>query len=197
MKRLIPAIIVLSLLAACTHRDDWTESEKELIENSDSVMRVLSIFDPADSVILRASCSDIADVGSELCGLLSAKMLATVKSPQQSGVGIAAPQVGISRRMVAVMRYDKAERPFEVFPNIRITSFNGEKAPGPEGCLSVPGYRGIVNRYRSIDIAYTSLKTLADTTEHVEGYTAIIFQHECDHLDGIVYTDKADSVSMR
>ena len=45
-------------------------------------------------------------------------------------------------------------------------------------------------RYRDIDIRYTSPKTLADTLERIQGFTAVIFQHECDHLDGILYTDK-------
>ena len=45
-------------------------------------------------------------------------------------------------------------------------------------------------RYRDIDIRYTSPKTLTDTLERIQGFTAVIFQHECDHLDGILYTDK-------
>ena len=47
-------------------------------------------------------------------------------------------------------------------------------------------------RYQDIDINYTSLKTLRDTTESIKGFTAVIFQHECDHLNGILYTDYQD-----
>ncbi len=54
----------------------------------------------------------------------------------------------------------------------------------------MPGRRGEVLRYRDIDIRYTSPKTLTDTLERIQGFTAVIFQHECDHLDGILYTDK-------
>ena len=52
--------------------------------------------------------------------------------------------------------------------------------------------RGNVERYQDIDINYTSLKTLRDTTESIKGFTAVIFQHECDHLNGILYTDYQD-----
>ena len=67
--------------------------------------------------------------------------------------------------------------------------------PGPEGCLSVPGRRGDVSRYREIDIAYSlpvsraHAAAVRDTVETISGFTAVIFQHECDHLDGILYTD--------
>ena len=88
-----------------------------------------------------------------------------------------------------MQRFDKDGEPFEVYPNIRIIARRGEKQVGPEGCLSIPGKRGEVARYRDIDISYTSVKTLSDTTETVTGCTAVIFQHECDHLDGILYTD--------
>lgn len=117
-------------------------------------------------------------------------MLATVTDSTQQGVGIAGPQVGISRRVVAVQRFDKEGEPFEVYPNIRITAMREPFEPGMEGCLSVPNFRGEVRRSRDIDISYTSLSTLRDTTETVCGFTAVIFQHECDHLDGIIYTDR-------
>ena len=93
---------------------------------------------------------------------------------------------------MAVQRFDKDGEPFEVYPNIQITCHRGEKALGPEGCLSIPGKRGNVERYQDIDINYTSLKTLRDTTESIKGFTAVIFQHECDHLNGILYTDYLD-----
>ena len=108
---------------------------------------------------------------------------------EADGVGIAGPQVGISRRVVAVQRFDKEGEPFEVYPNIRITARRGEPEPGPEGCLSVPGRRGTVSRYREIDISYTAMPEGRDTVETITGFTAVIFQHECDHLDGILYTD--------
>ena len=107
-------------------------------------------------------------------------------------MGIAGPQVGLLRRVVAVQRFDKEGEPFEVYPNIRVSDKRGPGELGGEGCLSVPGRRGEVLRSRDIDITYTSLYSYKDTTERVQGFTAVIFQHECDHLDGILYTDYID-----
>ncbi len=193
MKKLINNLAVTALMAAAAacQNGGLTKSEKELILGQGETMRVLTVDDEADSLVLRTKCNTLDDkaLKSDEYAALAQKMIATVTSPEQDGVGIAGPQVGITRRVVAVKRYDKEGEPFEVYPNIRITSRRGEKQEGPEGCLSIPGRRGNVERYQDIDICYTSLKTLKDTTESIQGYTAVIFQHECDHLDGILYTD--------
>ena len=184
-------IASLGVLAAACEAPDWTSEERDLVNYSPEVMRVLTVDNPADSVVLRNQCWDFSAnmLQSPEYEILARKMVATVTSPEQDGVGIAGPQVGISRRIVAVQRFDKPGEPFEVYPNIRITATRGEKELGPEGCLSVPGRRGEVLRWRDIDITYTSPQTLQDTTEQISGFTAVIFQHECDHLDGIIYTD--------
>lgn len=178
------------LMVSCV-QSGWTVEEKELIQKPGETMRVLTINNLEDSLVLRKECEliDVKDLSGEVYRTLAEKMVATVTSPEEDGVGIAGPQVGISRRVVAVQRFDKAGEPFEVYPNISITARRGEKEIGPEGCLSIPGRRGDVARYRDIDITYTSVKTLKDTTESVSGFTAVIFQHECDHLDGILYID--------
>lgn len=186
-------VIAASLLAfSCADRPSvsWTEDEAILILDADSLMRVLTIDDEADSLFLRQQCSGLttADLKTDVYARLSQLMLRTVVA--EDGVGIAGPQVGIGRRVVAVQRFDKPGEPFEVYPNIRITAFRGETEPGSEGCLSVPDKRGTVLRYQDVDIAYTSLSTLRDTSETVQGFTAVIFQHETDHLDGVIYTDR-------
>ena len=109
-------------------------------------------------------------------------------------MGIAAPQVGLRRRVVAVQRLDKPGEPFEVYPNIRILAHLGDTVRGPEGCLSIPGMRGIVPRSEGVVVSWTDPQTLQAVTDTVHGFTAIIFQHEIDHLDGILYTDRADTV---
>ena len=76
-----------------------------------------------------------------------------------------------------------------MYPNVRVVAVRGEKELGPEGCLSIPDVRGDVPRYQDIDVSYTSLKTMKDTVETVRGYSAVIFQHECDHLDGVLFID--------
>lgn len=189
-RNILVAALMLSVMA-CRNDESWSNAERSLIKGEGETMRVLTIYDKADSLVLRAKCSEISaeELSSNEFKMLADKMVATVTSPEEDGVGIAGPQVGISRRIVAVQRFDKDGGPFEVYPNIRITGHRGEKKVGPEGCLSIPGKRGNVERYQDIDIAYTSIKTLRDTTESINGFTAVIFQHECDHLDGILYTD--------
>ena len=191
MKRFLPFLLLLA--AACAPRGGWTSAEKAVINQPDSVMYVYTM--PKDSAVLRAVSTDLGapELASEELQTLLSKMLRTVTDPSQDGVGIAAPQVGLNRRIVCVMRYDKPGEPFEAFLYIRRDSLLGPKSPGPEGCLSLPGLRGIVPRHRAVQISY--LKPDGEpVTERVEGYTAIIFQHECDHLDGVLYTDRADSV---
>lgn len=191
MKRSLLLLLAVLLPSSCRHGGHWTSREVLLI-NSQHIMRVLTVENPEDSLFLRRKADIIPhkDLTGPVYTRLVQGMLATVTSPEQNGVGIAGPQVGISRRIVAVQRFDKPDTLFEVYPNIRITACRGPKVAGREGCLSVPGRRGQVLRYQDIDIRYTSPRTLKDTTEHVQGFTAVIFQHECDHLDGIIYTDK-------
>lgn len=199
----ILAFSLMAMAAACsTVSPAWTDGERALIEGADSTMRVLTVNDSSDLKILRAQCSDFTaeELGSDLYRRLESLMLATVTSPEQNGVGLAGPQVGLNRRIVTVERQDKSGRPFITYPNIRITAVRGDKVDGGEGCLSVPGFRGRVERWRDIDIQYSVLGedgSLRDTTETVRGFTAVIFQHECDHLDGIIYTDKATNVVSR
>lgn len=187
------AIAALSLLAFAGCRG-WTGAERSLIHKADSLMYVTTL--PQDSAILRTPSRDIGmkELRSEELKSLLAKMLYTVKDPSQDGVGIAAPQVGINRRIVWVQRFDKAGEPFEPYVNIHLDSLLGDVSVGPEGCLSVPPMRGLVPRHSSVVVSYTDICTGDLCREKVEGYTAIIFQHECDHLDGRLYIDRADSI---
>lgn len=175
---------------------DLSKDEKALIAGSDSLMRVLTVYDKEDSLLLRNVSIDFTDrdLLSKDFEALAAKMLHTVQDPSQDGVGIAAPQVGLNRRVICVLRYDLPGEPFGVYPNARLDSLWGERLSGPEGCLSIPGWAGSVPRYQNIIVSYTDPETLQTVKERVEGYTAVIFQHEIDHLDGILYTDRADSL---
>ncbi len=208
MKSKILLILTLTMSLTSCHKEmntPFTEEERALINESGFLMRVLTVDDPKDNEVLRRECTFMTDedVQSPDFARLAVRMIATVTSPEQDGVGIAGPQVGINRRVVAVQRLDKPGEPFQVYPNIRITAVRGEMEPGEEGCLSVPGRRGTVARYQEIDIAYTQAvfkknrltkevvaAGVKDTTETVKGFTAVIFQHECDHLDGTLYIDK-------
>ena len=189
VRLIVPAIAFV--VVACVPKSAWSEAEIKTI-GAEAPLRVLTIYDKTDSLVLRTPSATLEPelIRSDEYATLAAKLLSTVTDPSQDGVGIAAPQVGILRRVIAVQRFDKNGDPFEVYPNVFITAVRGEKSPGPEGCLSIPGWRGEVLRYRDIDIKYTSPKTLKDTSERVQGFSAVIFQHECDHLDGVLYIDK-------
>ncbi len=188
--------MVVVMAVAC-QPSEWSETERKIINDQGEIMRVLTVCNEADSLVLRSKCGSISNRELESCEYttLAEKMVSTVTSPEQDGVGIAGPQVGILRRIVAVQRFDKEGFPFEVYPNIKIINHAGEKKIGGEGCLSIPGRHGNVARYQDINISYTSKKTLNDTTEHINGFTAVIFQHECDHLDGILYTDYLEELN--
>ena len=186
------------------HSSCFTEAELALIHDADSIMRVLTIDNPEDAAVLRAKSSYLSAeaLGSDDYKRLAELMLATVTHPSQDGVGIAAPQVGLNRRVVAVQRFDKEEIlpdgsegcPFKVYPNIRIVSMSEQLEPGPEGCLSVPGKSSDVMRSREIVIEYADVTRLDEedymVRETVYGFTAVIFQHEIDHLDGVLYIDR-------
>ena len=183
----------LLLTAGCGGRvPRLTAEETNLIISSDGLMRVLLVTSPEDSLVLRTPCVDLAeeDLQSEVYDRLVRRMVATVTDSTQDGVGLAAPQVGLSRRVVAVMRYDKPGYPFEVYPNIHIEYFSDQKQTGPEGCLSIPDIAGDVERSQQVVIRYTDPETLSQVRDTVDGYTAVIFQHEVDHLEGILFTDR-------
>ena len=133
----------------------------------------------------------------ELHALL-ADMRDTMKS--QDGVGLAAPQIGVSLRVVIfgvqrpatdqekqASRYPDAESvPDTVLINPVITPLESDTEDDWEGCLSVPGMRGVVPRFKMIRYqGCDEYGALIDRT--VSGFHARIVQHECDHLDGILY----------
>ena len=171
----------------------FTAEERALIHSTDSIFRVLTIADSLDHAVLRAPSTNLSPktIKSRDFVDLCNTMLRTVTHPSQDGVGLAAPQIGINRRVVAVQRFDKPGEPFEVYPNVRIVWTSDSLAYGPEGCLSVPDRREEVLRSQEIVIEYALLQrpqwAVRDT---VKGFTAVIFQHEIDHLDGVLYIDR-------
>lgn len=154
-------------------------------------MRLYTIENPSDSTLLRTKSVTVSDkmLHSSDFQLLKERMLTTVRNPENEGIGIAAPQVGILRRIVAVQRFDMKCEPFQILVNPEILSLSEEKALGSEGCLSVPGRRGDVLRSESLVIRYIDGDTFETREEPVSGFTAVIIQHETDHLDGRLYID--------
>lgn len=201
-------IMTIGTPSCCSPSEGFSEKELALIESTDSIMRVLTVEDSLDNAVLRAPSKDfsIEALRSETFAELERLMVATVTHPSQDGVGIAGPQVGLNRRVVAVQRFDKGaagtdgemEYPFEVYPNIRIIWASDSLSAGPEGCLSVPGRRGDVLRSQEIVVEYADMTSIRDTScedipmirDTVRGFTAVIFQHEIDHLEGVLYIDR-------
>ena len=113
------------------------------------------------------------------------------------GAGLAAPQIGVFKRLVIFGfdtndRYPEADSvPFTVLINPTITPLSDEKENGWEGCLSVPGLRGVVPRFTHIK--YEGYDAEGNKIEReVEDFHARVVQHECDHLDGILYPMKIE-----
>ncbi len=126
-----------------------------------------------------------------------------------SGLGLAAPQIGILKRIVVVAyeeensRYPSNEENQiylepQVFINPSIEMIKEKKSSllaSWEGCLSVPGMRGYVERPSSIKMTWYDQKAQRHE-KVVEGFEAIVYQHECDHLDGILYVDRLKSTKL-
>ena len=110
----------------------------------------------------------------------------------ENGAGLAAPQIGVGLRVV-IFGFDRNERypdaesvPYTELINPVWTPLGDEMEEGWEGCLSVPGLRGVVPRYARLH--YRGLSPGGEVIERdVEGFHARVVQHECDHLDGILY----------
>lgn len=114
---------------------------------------------------------------------------------EEGGVGIAAPQIGCNRRIILFGFEDNARYPEEsaipltLLINPVIRALSDEMVDGWEGCLSVPGLRGLVPRYQHIEYSgYDQTGEFIRRT--VSGFHARVVQHECDHLDGILYPQR-------
>jgi peptide deformylase len=151
-----------------------------------AVRRVLKMGDP----LLYRKAEPVKGFNTPELDALVADMFDTMAA--LNGAGLAAPQIGVSQRVVIFSvesnpRYPDVEPvPTTVLINPLLTPIGDEMEEGWEGCLSVPGLRGLVARHRSL--RYTGFDqhgTPIDRT--VSGFHARVVQHECDHLDGILY----------
>jgi peptide deformylase len=146
--------------------------------------------------VLRNRAAAVTDVESDRIQTLIDNLLLTVE--KSNGVGIAAPQVAHSDRLFIVasrpnLRYPTAPtmEPTAMI-NPRILAHADEQVQGWEGCLSVPGLRGLVPRYRSIAVEYVDRRGQLQQRELTD-FVARIFQHELDHLNGLVFLDRVES----
>ena len=146
------------------------------------LLEISSPVDPIDALALAPLLNDMWDTMADA-----------------NGAGLAAPQIGVMRRIVIFgyqtnPRYPDAPAvPETVLINPQITPLDDSREDGWEGCLSVPGMRGIVPRYRAIH--YRGFDQYGEIIEReVSGFHARVVQHECDHLDGILYPQRIEDM---
>ena len=149
-------------------------------------MAILEIQVGENTPILREKVSPVEQIPANLPQLIQ-DMFETMRSAQ--GIGLAAPQVGVSKRIIVIdISHYNPDIPPIALINPVITNAVGEEM-WEEGCLSLPGYRGIVRR--AIDVTVKGLLPNADEIEfEASGLMARVVQHEIDHLDGILFIDR-------
>ncbi len=150
---------------------------------------ILRIGDPR----LLERAGEVERIGSPELKALLADMRDTMHAAD--GAGLAAPQIGVPLRVVIFgvernPRYPDAEPvPYTELVNPVLTPLSAEEEDGWEGCLSVPGFRGVVPRFTRL--RYTGFDPDGRPIEReVDGFHARVVQHECDHLDGILYPQR-------
>ena len=142
---------------------------------------------------LRERAKPVEKLGTPELKALVEDMKETMKA--KNGAGLAAPQIGVGQRVVIFgveknTRYPDTEPvPFTVLVNPKLTFLTREVEQDWEGCLSVPGMRGVVPRYTRL--RYSGFDEHGNPIEReAEGFHARVVQHECDHLDGILYPQR-------
>ena len=149
-----------------------------------SIRKIATLGHP----ILRQVAQEVpvTEIDSDIIQRIILDLLDTVEDA--NGAGLAAPQIHESLRIV-VLKLDLDA--FEIWINPIITPLTEEYMMTFEGCLSVPDLRGAVIRPQKIHVSYYNEKGQR-LERDIEGYSAVVAQHECDHLDGVIYVDKTE-----
>ncbi|SHE82320.1 peptide deformylase [Pedobacter caeni] len=168
----------------------FTAKEKSIILSGDTatMLRVTQITEAPELKVLTTASADI-DPKDPLIKVLAQRMYLAMRDVTRPGIGIAGPQVGINRNIIWVKRYDKEGEPFELYLNPKISWRSELLRKGREGCLSIPDVIGDVVRHHAIKLKYDD-QSGSSKEEIIEGFTAVIFQHETDHLNGILFTER-------
>lgn len=180
-------VLFMSLLNA----QKFTPDEISLINQGD-INTALPIYQTTDENQHRTLLNTSTEIDplDRNTAILVSRMKQSLLSTD-GGVGIAAPQVGINRKVIWVQRFDKPGEPLEYFINPVIVWRSELQNLGPEGDLSIPDFRDQFYRSKVIQLEYVDLKG-QKYSEIVEGFTSVIFQHEIDHLFGILISDKKE-----
>lgn len=161
-----------------------------------AILRVSQLGHP----VLRAEATPVpaSEIGTPELDALIGDLIDTMRD--YSGVGIAAPQVRVSKRLFVIEvrnadRYRNAELfPLTVVINPTLSFPTGEPRHDWEGCLSVEGLRGLVPRFTQVHLEGVD-RAGAPLSLDLEGFPAIVAQHETDHLNGIVYLDRMQGLA--
>lgn len=140
--------------------------------------------------ILRQTAKEVKVFDQELKDLASA--MAKIMY-EDDGIGLAAPQVSISQRILVIG--DRNGKSFKAYVNPEITFFSKEKSVHEEGCLSLPKIYGLVQRAKKVHVKYQDLDGQWKK-EKIKDFNAIILQHEIDHLNGILFIDRASKITQ-
>jgi peptide deformylase len=162
-------------------------------------MTIRPIIGP-DNPVLRRKAKPLDNPNNPVTQQLIEDMIVTLRDAP--GVGLAAPQVAVGQRLV-VIEYGELpegapedaepEKKLYVVVNPEITTRSEEMVDGTEGCLSIPGYAGNVMRHEAVTVKALNRRGKPVKIK-AKGWLARIFQHEIDHLDGVLFIDKASKV---
>lgn len=162
-------------------------------------MAILEVIQP-DNPILRKKAIKVTSFDDKFQTLVDDMIETMIDAP---GVGLAAPQVAVSQRLIIVRLPDSTEEDREeygelagklyVVANPKIIKSSKEMVSGVEGCLSIPGILGDVDRHESVVVTGQD-RDGKPTRVKAKGWLARVFQHEIDHLDGQLFIDIADKV---
>lgn len=200
MKKSLVILSILSAVVVCVSCRTICKRESSFILKGDenTPFDILLTTNEKDSIFLRTKCKDIKDpekIGTnKVWQHLFKRMRRTLD--EANGVGLAAPQIGVGRNIFLFCRIDKEGHPIEIAVNPRITAHSDDLVCFErDGCLSIPEISGNSLRYSWIEVEYHTEKG-EKIKERLNGgtrqtdFTGIIFQHEFDHLQGILFTDR-------
>ncbi len=199
VKKIIFVLFLSTVLFACNSTKYMTNKEKTITNShgADTPFRVLQTDNYDDSLFLRQKSTDI-DVKNIAENKDWQHFIERLKLTLavESGVGIAAPQVGVARNLFLFIRIDRANKAVQVAINPRIVNYSDETfCFEGDGCLSIPDLAGSTKRHKWIDVEYYNekgdfIKERLYGASREGDFTGVIFQHEFDHLSGILFTDR-------
>ena len=189
--------VALQLTTACASSGaaPLSRSQRALIENGNGPMRIVT-WDPLagrGERVLRQKAASAAKMDRKLLSKLDARMRATLAA--SGGVGLAAPQVGVSLRVILVQLQDPARTVISCIDPV-VETASPKMMDSYEGCLSIPGKGGKVRRHESLQVACIDLDGRRKIYE-TSGFEGVIFQHEIDHLDGKLIIEKVGGIRRK